>query len=246
MKYFIIIFLLLSSPVYSIDTYNPIVEDMKPSSITIIGETHRRPESIQFFQSLISRYLQQNKCLVVALEIASSQQIILDEIMQGTTGVSDIEIPPMIDHPPFRALIDELAGMERNGACLKLIAIDAGLEVSVRRDKWMADKLAELVSHTPILTLLGSLHTLKKVNWDLATTKASPYVAEILVSRGHQIKTYPQIWLDKSCKTANRLISSDEAEAAKFINSDLISLLNAFEYRMANNVVDGVVVWECD
>ena len=49
------------------------------------------------------------------------------------------------------------------------------------RDKWMAIKLTEQAGDTPILVLLGSLHTLKTVNWDLSVTKVSPYVSEILI-----------------------------------------------------------------
>jgi len=46
---------------------------VESNSITIIGETHGRPESIQLFQSLIKGYLANNKCLTVALEINSKQ-----------------------------------------------------------------------------------------------------------------------------------------------------------------------------
>ena len=162
---------------------NRIVEGLEPHSITIIGERHKRPESIQFFREVISRYLQQDKCLTVALEIASDQQVTLDEIVEGKKAVADIEIPPMVDHPSYRSLIDDLVTMKRRGSCLKLIAIDGGLELNVNRDEWMAERLAKQISQAPILALLGNLHTLKRVDWHTSMSKAFPYVAEILVSR---------------------------------------------------------------
>ena len=55
------------------------------------------------------------------------------------------------------------------------------------------EKLANQVNQAPILGLLGNLHTLKRVDWYTSTSKAFPYVSEILVSQGHRIKSYPQI-----------------------------------------------------
>ncbi|SDY95864.1 hypothetical protein [Nitrosomonas sp. Nm58] len=242
---FLMVILFSSFQAHPTEAHKRIVEGLEPHSITIIGERHKRPESIHFFQELISRYLQQDKCLSVALEIASNQQTILDEIVEGRVTVADIEIPTMIDHPPIRSLINDLVRMKRRGSCLKLIAIDGGLGLGVNRDEWMAENLANKVSQTPILALLGNLHTLKKVEWNPSMSKAFPYVAEILVSQGHRIKSYPQIWLDRTCDTHNRFISSSEQETARLINRSLISLLNASEYETVSSIVDGVIFWEC-
>jgi hypothetical protein len=75
--------------------------------------------------------------------------------------------------------------------------------------------------------------------------KASPYVAEILASLNHRIRTYPQVWLDKTCGAHYQLISSKRKKAVEIINSNLISLLNASEYGSVNYAVDGVVLWKC-
>jgi hypothetical protein len=241
---FFIASLFFSIPAHPNEVQSWIMKGMEPNSITIIGEQHKRPESIQLFQSVISKYLEQDKCLVVALEIASSQQVILDEIVEGKSTVSDIEISPIIDHPPFRVLINDLVKMARSNECLKLIAIDAGLDMGIRRDEWMAKILADQVSQAPILALLGNLHTLKKIDWNFI--KTSPYVAEILASMNHRIRTYPQAWMDKTCGTHNhQLIPSKRKEAVEIINNNLISLLNASEYETVNDVVDGVILWKC-
>ncbi|MBT4145561.1 MAG: hypothetical protein HOE45_01530, partial [Gammaproteobacteria bacterium] len=123
---------------------------IKPDSITIIGEIHRHPESINLFQSLVHDYLKNNQCLSVALEINSNQQSVIN---QGK--VSDIEISSIIDHPAYRKMIADLVTQQRNGACLKLLAIDAGDDIDMGRDEWMAISLARLVGETPVLALLG-------------------------------------------------------------------------------------------
>jgi uncharacterized iron-regulated protein len=243
-SFFFMTVLCFSFEAHSTETYKRIVEGLEPHSITIIGESHQLPESIQFFQELISSYLQQDKCLTVALEVVSSQQAILDQIVEGRASKSDIKLLPMVDHTSYRSLIDDLVGMKSRGNCLKLIAID-GEGLNVNQDKWMADRLAKQISEVPILALLGNLHTLKKIGWNSSMGKAFPYVAEILVSQGHRIKTYPQIWQDKTCNTQNRLISSDEQKTVSLLNRSLISLLNAAKYETVNDVVDGVILWEC-
>lgn len=189
--------------------------------------------------------MQQNKCLIVALEIASNQQSIIDDVVRGKAAVSAIEIAPIIDHPPFRALIDNLARMRSTGACLELAAIDAGIEKKTDRDEWMAAELAEQVSQDPVLALLGNLHALKKIDWDMTMTSESPYVAEILISQGYRINSFAQIWTDGDCDSRNRLISADEPEATKLINSRLVALLNAFETKKASDTIDGIIFWEC-
>ncbi|PSJ15706.1 hypothetical protein C7H79_17530, partial [Nitrosomonas supralitoralis] len=83
------------------------------------------------------------------------------------------------------------------------------------------------MGEAPVLALLGSLHTLKKIDWDATLTKKEPYVAEILTAQGHNIKTFPQIWRDRTCNARHRLISSDQPEAVKLLNIDLFALLNA-------------------
>lgn len=227
----------------------PIIDQLKPNSITIIGEIHQRPESIRLFQKLIKGYLKNNKCLTIALEITSDQQEIIDQIKQGGAVVSDIEISSIIDHPAFRNMISDLAIQQHNGACLNIIAIDAGNDIAVRRDAWMAVNLSESVGNTPVLALLGGLHALKKVNWDLSMAKGLPFVAEILTKQGYRVNSYTQQWPDTECMNDKplqyRLISGETKETRAVLNKTLFSFLNAAVPEVVLEVVDGVVVWEC-
>lgn len=120
------------------------------------------------------------------------------------------------------------------------------VDLKTNRDEWMAIKLAEQVGEIPILALLGSLHTLKKVDWDLAMTKKEPYVAEILAVQGHNVKSYPQVWQDRVCNSRTRLISTDKPEAVKLLNTDLFALLNASKPETVTDIIDGVILWECN
>lgn len=242
-RFLILLMLLVASPAYS---FVVILDGIKPKTITIIGETHKRPESFQLFLSLINDYQQQDKCLIVALEIASGQQSTIDQVIQGKAKVFDIQIAPPIDHPDFRLLIENLVNKQRNNDCFKLIAVDADIKLKTDRDEWMATRLIEQVEEIPIMALLGSLHTLKKVDWKPETGINSPYVAEILVTRGYVVHTYPQIWPDRECNTHNRFIQAKEAEATELVSSDLFAILNASKPTTVSGIVDGVILWGCE
>ena len=242
----ILLVLLLSSAVFAESNHRSILESIKPDSITIIGETHKRPESFQFFQSIINDYLQKNKCLTVALEIDSNQQNTIDQVINGNAKGSDIEVAPPIDHPDFRLMIENLVNRQRNNDCFKLIAVDADIKLKTDRDEWMADRFTEVIGKTPIIALLGSMHTLKQVTWNPELTRKPPYVPEILISKGYAVHTYPQIWKDRECNSSYRFIRADQLEATEFLVTSLFSVLNAAAPKMAVNVVDGVVSWECN
>ena len=247
-SYYII---LLFLPVLSVaGSLTPILNSIQPQKITIIGENHRHSESVDLFQVLIKGYLKNNKCLTIALEINSHQQPIINQVIQGRAVVSDIEISSIIDHVALRNMIDDLVTQKKNGACLEVLAIDAGDDVNMERDEWMAANLAKQIGKTPVLVLLGNLHTLKKVNWDLSmTTHGSPSVAEILNNQGYRVDSYPQRWLETKCASPQQLryrfIPADTAEALTLLNTSMFSLLNAFEPDSAIGVIDGAVLWEC-
>ena len=113
----------------------------------------------------------------------------------------------------------------------------------------MAKQLVKIGGNTPVLVLLGGLHTLKRIDWDLPKEDWQLSVSEILVSKNYQIKTYPQIWQkasrDKQCQRTSRYVSGDTHEALTLLNNSLISLMNAFPANTVTDVVDGFVVWEC-
>lgn len=243
----ITIFLLLPVNLLAIERNNlAITSSIKPYSVTIIGEQHGHSESIEFFQSLIKGELKKDNCLTVALEINNNQQPIIEKVMRGRAVASEIEIPTIINQPELGEMIDSLAELKMSGACLKLIAMDTS---KGSRDEFMAAQLIKEIGDTPILALLGGLHSLKKVNWDLSMTKGHSYVAEILNKQSVNVSSYQQIWLDSECgspkKLVYRFVASQSDEAVKLINEHFISMMNAYEFSHVSTVSNGIVVWEC-
>lgn len=240
--FFSIYFVLLSGIAWSND-FSTMQNNIKPGNIVIIGETHQKPESTQLFALLVDEAQERHKCLTVGLEINQSQQTIIDEVVKGRASVSAIKIPYAIDHPGMRNLIDYLAKLKSKTQCLDIKAIDADQD----RDLNMANRLSEFPHDKPILVLLGSLHTLKKVDWMVASGR--PAVAEVLLKRGYNVKSYPQEWQPKTCENeqgrASRYVSDADPKALPILNESLMSLINAKPHRSTKGVVDGFVVWKC-
>lgn len=242
-SYYIILLLLPIPSAAAI--YSPILGQIKLGTITIIGENHKRVESVELFQNLVSEVIQHHQCVVIGLEIASDQQAILDAVMQGRASSNEVALWPAIDYPSYRLMLDNFAALKRQGQCIKVIAIDSGPNNTVDRDLWMALSLAEQAADSPVLVLLGALHTLKRVNWKNTTGRAS--VAEILTARGFRVKSYPQRWFPDKC-AGNRIgafVSDKSPQALATLNNSLMSLINAKRHRSVSGVVDGFIVWEC-
>jgi len=228
--------------------YDPILAQIKPGTITIIGETHKKVESVQLFENLALAVIQNRQCVVIGLEIASDQQAALDAVMQTRAAVDGIALWPAVDHPPYRRMIEHFAEHKRQGQCIKVIAIDSAMSNTIDRDLWMALSLVEHAGNTPVLVLLGALHTLKRVDWLNTTGRAS--VAELLTRWGYRVKSYPQRWLSDNCANGDmqkgRFVKAESPQALAMLNDSLMSLINAKPHHSAAEVVDGFVVWECD
>ena len=243
----LLICVLLWLPISSIAVvYDPILEKIKPDSITFIGESHKKPESVELFQNLVVDVVKDHHCVVIGLEIASDQQAALDAVMQGKSSVNKIQLWPPLDHVAYRRMIENIAEFKRKGKCIRVIAIDSGMDNEIDRDQWMASRLEEQAGDKPILVLLGAMHTLKSVNWTVSSGK--PSVAELLSNKGFKINSFPQRWIPDKCKAqkrTSRFVSVDSPQALTILNESLISLINATPPKSAAGIVDGFFVWEC-
>lgn len=226
---------------------DPILESLLPGTIIFVGESHKHAESAKLVRDMVSAHVKQGHCLIVALEIADEEQPAIDRVLAGASA-STIDIPVSIDHPAMRKLIEHLAVLTTQSACLSVIAIDAGPNNSRDRDEWMSKRLANLVGDRPILVLIGALHTLKTVNWLTKTGK--PSVAERLAAKGFQVRSFPQRWLPEQCGNGEdrdlRFVNAESEEALTLLNKSLMALINAKPHQSAMGVVDGFVLWECD
>lgn len=125
------------------------------------------------------------------------------------------------------------------------MAVDADFKPGIERDQWMAKEFIRLSGEAPVLALLGSLHTLKEVDWRYKEFGNKLYVAGILKTKELEIKSYPQAWTDRHCNSRARFISADTSEATEILNNNVMSSLNAFKRETAVDVVDGIILWEC-
>jgi hypothetical protein len=117
-------------------SYDPILEQIRPGTITIIGESHKKAESVELFRNLALAVVRHYQCIVIGLKIASDQQTTLDAVMQGRASVNEITLWPAVDYPPYRRMIESFAEFKRRGQCIKLVAIDSGMDNKVDRDLW--------------------------------------------------------------------------------------------------------------
>ena len=85
---------LLISPLLYAAFDEPILKQIKPGVITIIGETHKSIESVVWFQHLVSETLKHHQCVVIGLEISSDQQSILDDVIERKASVNDNTLWP--------------------------------------------------------------------------------------------------------------------------------------------------------
>ena len=228
-------------------THERILSGMTPGSITFIGESFKRIESVNLVWELAYQIVEQGQCLTLALEIAESQQPAIDRVMNFGDSVSDIVIPESIDYRPLRGLIKHIAVLKTRSPCLNVVAVDASQGNSFDPDEWMASKLANLAGESPVLVLIGALHTLKKVNWLVKTAK--PSVAERLVAKGLEVRSFPQRWIPDQCgaeeKRYLRYVSAEKPEALVILNDSMMSLLNAKPHKSAKGVIDAFILWEC-
>jgi hypothetical protein len=70
----------LLPPVASLaDSYGPILDQIKPNTITIVNESHKKP-SLLMFKSLALVGIKNYQCIVIWLKIISDQQTILNAV----------------------------------------------------------------------------------------------------------------------------------------------------------------------
>lgn len=221
----------------------------KDKDLVIVGETHRRPESARFITETVTEYLRGGKCLIVALEVPSHQQPVLEraffsEWRLNRVSIRSIPLSSLIDHPGYRKMLTFFRDQIRQGKCLKVRAIDAPHIVPVDRDEWMEKQILEVMDGTPILVLVGNFHAMKEVRWN-SDPLGGPSLAERLVDRGIRVASILQYWEKKVCDLrSEKLVSTTEPESSEYIKQ-IIEVLNAKTPDKASDVADGVIVWKC-
>jgi hypothetical protein len=139
------------------------------NDVVLYGTTHKQPSILDLVVELLSD-LAQMGVTHLALEISSDQQPLLDAILNGTSGPSDIELHQAIDCPEYRRLLSSVGQLPPDKRPI-LTAIDLPVDAydrGISRDQWMAQRLSAIWSHHPnakVMAVVGSLHVLRKLNW---------------------------------------------------------------------------------
>ena len=140
---------------------------LQQNDIVFLGTTHKKPEILKFIAELIPT-LEKYDVSHVGLEIPSDQQEKIDVFMKTRNGLDDIKLHTQIDSPEYRHLFQVF----QNSDGPIPVAIDLPSSMyngTVSRDEWMARSLLIVLNRNPsakILVIVGSLHTLKKLEWE--------------------------------------------------------------------------------
>jgi len=167
---FIVLFVMFSPPALSTagDNLFPPAEyihsKLQQNDIVFLGTTPKKPEMLSFIADRIPS-LDGSGVSHVGLMIPSDQQEKIDVFMRTGVGLDDIKLPTQIDSPEYRHLFKVF----RNSGGPVPVAIDLPSSMyngTVSRDEWMARSLLIVLNRNPsskILVIVGSLHTLKKL-----------------------------------------------------------------------------------
>lgn len=137
--------------------------------MVFLGTTHRQPAILALLAELLPR-LAQAGVTHLALEIGADQQARLDHYLASGKGLMQIDLAPAIDCIQYRQFLKTMRQMP-SATRPRIVALDlpAGqYDGPVSRDQWMAATLDQILrtrGPAKILVVLGSLHVLRKLEW---------------------------------------------------------------------------------
>jgi len=216
---------------------------LRPGTVLILGEHHRRQESTEIMADVVSAYLKDGGCLAVGLEIANSQQGNLDRALAGTQPLSAVQINPIIDHPGLRVLLARLRALVTDESCLSVHVIDAAPGDPRQRDEAMAAHLNSLSEDLPVLALLGNLHAVKQITWD-AEASGSPPAAQRLAAHGRSVYAVLQDWPGQ-CEQRRPTLRPMSDEIARGALVRIFDPVAARFPHQPSEAADGAITWEC-
>ena len=129
---------------------------------------------------------------ICTLEIPSDQQGKIDSFMKTGKGLDDIQLHPQIDCPEYRHLFNIL----RKSDGPIPVAIDLLYSWhggTISRDEWMARSFLVVLNRNPsakILLIVGSLHTLKKLEWKDQVPNKHLSIREYITRDRHSTKMW--------------------------------------------------------
>jgi hypothetical protein len=153
------------------DPQSYILSKLQSHDIVFVVTRHRQPPILKFIAELIPK-LHGTGATHIGLEVASDQKDKIDHFLTTGTGLEDIEIPEPIDCSEYRDLFRLLRTMNASNrpAAVALDLPKPEFSKTVSRDEWMAKTIAKIFKSNPkamMLVLVGNLHVLKKLDWQV-------------------------------------------------------------------------------
>jgi len=106
-----------------------IIESSEDSSVLILGEKHRNPESHKLTEAFVKSLIHRGNKVFLGVEIPSSSQDDLERVLVGQEPVCQKFISPIVDHPSYQEMLRELGMLKAKGVPLHIRAIDAPASV---------------------------------------------------------------------------------------------------------------------
>jgi len=195
-------------PVHEARAY--ILEKLARHDVVFMGTVHRQPAILKLAADLLPQ-LHSAGITHLALEISSDQQYRIDAFMETGQGLDGIALHAAIDCPQYRRLFHVLRDLAPDRRP-KVVAIDlpAGQYGGpVSRNAYMARSLAAILQARPqsrILTILGSLHVLRRLNWQHRVGSGNDAVRTHLERRLPDLKVFSLVNLVDAADAENDFI----------------------------------------
>lgn len=146
-----------------------VLEKLCNNDLVFMGTTHQQPAILDLMAGLLPR-LRGSGATHLALEIASDQQVHIDQYLSGQASMDEIVLHPAIDCPQYRHLLEILASLpDDQRPQVRAVDLPPALYgETMDRDQWIAARLMEIFQGQPcakVLVELGSLHVLRVLNW---------------------------------------------------------------------------------
>ena len=179
---------------YYTDPISYVIEKFGTNDIVFLGTSHQKPPILNFISNLIPK-LNEAGVSHICLEAPSDQQDNIDNYIRTGDGLSDIEIWSPIDCSEYRGIIKTIRQLPHDKKVIP-VAIDlprSMFEEDISRDEYMAQEISGLLKNEAckkVMVVLGNLHILKKLDWEVHITSEHQAIREYLTSTNPEIKMF--------------------------------------------------------
>lgn len=189
------------------------LEKLAAHDIVFMGTTHKQPAVLAFVSDILPQ-LYEAGITHIAIEVASDQQDRIDRYIASGEGLAEIELHQAIECPHYRQLFVILRKIDPSQRP-QVVAIDLPVHQfndSVSRDAYMAGMLEGALRSHPkgkILTILGSFHVLRQLQWQKRIANGHQAIRTLLSKQQPDLEMFSMAHvlsrMDSDCDFSRRL-----------------------------------------